>query len=86
MATIKISSREFNQDTAKAKRAASQGPVFITTRGKAAYVLLSMTSYMELKDEPEDIVKQLSMSAESADIEFEPPRLSDGIFKAADFS
>ena len=29
-----LSSREFNQDTARAKRAANDGPVFITDRGK----------------------------------------------------
>ncbi len=33
MAITKLSSREFNQDTSKAKRAAKKGPVFITDRG-----------------------------------------------------
>ena len=33
-----ISSREFNQDVSKAKRAAEQGPVFITDRGTPAHV------------------------------------------------
>ena len=32
--TSTFSSREFNQDTARAKRAANLGPVFITDRGK----------------------------------------------------
>ena len=34
MAIKTVSSREFNQDTSGAKRAASSGPVFITDRGK----------------------------------------------------
>jgi len=34
MAITKLSSREFNQDTSRAKRAAKRGPVFITDRGR----------------------------------------------------
>jgi hypothetical protein len=33
MAITTISSREFNQDTSRAKKAALQGPVIITDRG-----------------------------------------------------
>ena len=43
-----ISSREFNQDTSGAKKAAERGPVYITDRGKPAHVLLTYTSYEEL--------------------------------------
>ena len=32
MSITKLSSREFNQDTSRAKRAAKKGPVFITDR------------------------------------------------------
>ena len=35
-----ITSREFNQDVSKAKRAALKGPIFITDRGRPAHVLL----------------------------------------------
>jgi len=34
---VTITSRVFNQDAAGAKRAASQGPVFITDRGRPAH-------------------------------------------------
>lgn len=34
-----LSSREFNQDTSRAKKAALIGPVFITDRGKPAHVI-----------------------------------------------
>ena len=38
MTVITFSSREFNQDTSGAKKAAAQGPVFITDRGRPAYI------------------------------------------------
>ncbi|MCF9010316.1 type II toxin-antitoxin system Phd/YefM family antitoxin, partial [Pseudomonas carnis] len=38
MTITTISSREFNQDTSGAKKAARKGPVFITDRGKPAHV------------------------------------------------
>ena len=40
MAVTTISSREFNQDTSRAKKAASSGPVIITDRGQPAHVRL----------------------------------------------
>jgi prevent-host-death family protein len=40
-----LSSREFNQDTARAKRAAQKGPVFITTRGEPTHVLMTKADY-----------------------------------------
>lgn len=47
MAT-QISSREFNQDTGGAKKAAERGPVFITDRGRPSYVLLTFDAYEKL--------------------------------------
>jgi hypothetical protein len=38
----------FNQDAAGAKRAASQGPVFITNRGRPAHVLRSIADLLAL--------------------------------------
>ncbi|MHB8450474.1 MAG: type II toxin-antitoxin system prevent-host-death family antitoxin [Mycobacteriales bacterium] len=46
--TTQMSSREFNQDTSGAKRAAEGGPVFITDRGRPAHVLLTFEAYEEL--------------------------------------
>lgn len=43
-----ITSREFNQDTAGAKRAADSGPVVITDRGRPAHVLLTFEAYLRL--------------------------------------
>jgi PHD/YefM family antitoxin component YafN of YafNO toxin-antitoxin module len=47
MATTTISSREFNQNTSEAKRAAKNGPVFITDRRQPAHVLLSIEELPE---------------------------------------
>ena len=48
MMTVTMSSREFNQDTSRAKKAASKGPVFITDRGRPAHVLLTIEDYRRL--------------------------------------
>ncbi len=40
-----LSSREFNQDTGRAKKASKNGPVFITDRGRPAHVLLTIEEY-----------------------------------------
>ena len=84
MAVLTVSSREFNQDTGRAKRASSKGPVFITDRGRPAHVLLSIEEYRRLTGKPRSLVDALSMPG-LAEIEFDPPRLRDSV-RAADFS
>jgi prevent-host-death family protein len=71
-----LSSRDFNQDTAGAKRAAKDGPVFITDRGRPAYVLLTIEDYRRKAGATKSIAEALGM-AEASDIEFEPPRIDD---------
>ncbi|MEQ1949944.1 type II toxin-antitoxin system prevent-host-death family antitoxin [Mesorhizobium sp. CN2-181] len=46
-----FTSREFNQDTARAKRAAKDGPVFITTRGEATHVLITKEEFDRLENQ-----------------------------------
>lgn len=84
MDTKTITSRQFNQDTARAKRAAQDGPVFITDRGQPAHVLLSIAAYRSLTDRAPNLVELLGM-AEGADIEFEPGRVGDIIARPFDF-
>lgn len=84
MGITTISSRDFNQDTSRAKKASSSGPVFITDRGKPAHVLLSMEEYQRLSGQRRSIVDALSMPG-LADIEFDPPRSRD-LAQSADFS
>jgi prevent-host-death family protein len=82
MTVTTLSSREFNQDVSRAKRAADKGPVIITDRGEPAYVLLRHDEYERLTDQGKTIRDLLDLPG-TEDIEFEPPRL-DGIFRAAD--
>lgn len=56
-----LSSRQFNQDTARAKKAARDGPVFITDRGRPAYVLVTIEQYRQVAGEHENIVELLAM-------------------------
>jgi PHD/YefM family antitoxin component YafN of YafNO toxin-antitoxin module len=71
-----LTSREFNQGVARAKRAAQAGPVIITDRGRPAYVLMRHDTYRRLAARGSGIRALLS-DPESADVEFEPPRLGD---------
>jgi len=85
MATTKLSSREFNQDTGRAKRAAKRGPVFITDRGRPSHVLLSVEEYQKLTEGQKSIVDLLGMP-KAAEVEFEPPRLKGKLRRPADLS
>ncbi|MFN7229951.1 MAG: type II toxin-antitoxin system prevent-host-death family antitoxin [Synechococcaceae cyanobacterium] len=58
---LTITSRAFNQDAAGAKRAANQGPVFITDRGRPAHVLLSIEAYRRLLGQGHPIADLLAM-------------------------
>lgn len=68
-----FSSRDFNRDVSAAKRAADDGPVVITDRGKPAYVLVSIDEYRRIKDR-RSIVDILQMDD---DIDFEPVLMQD---------
>ena len=82
--TITMTSREFNQDAGRAKRAALNGPVFITDRGKAAHVLLTIEEYQRLSAPRRNLADMLACRGE--DFMFEPPRLQGALFKAEDLS
>ncbi len=79
MAITTLSSREFNQDTSRAKKAARKGPVFITDRGRPAHVLLSIKQYEKLTGKQKSIIEMLAMP-EVAEIDFEPPRIGGDEF------
>jgi prevent-host-death family protein len=65
MATT-FSSRDFNQRSGDAKKAASKGPVMITDRGRATHVLLSIEDYRKLASTGRGIAELLAESAVSA--------------------
>lgn len=48
MTVTTLSGRELNHDLGRAKRAAKDGPVIITDRGRPAHVLLSFDEYKRL--------------------------------------
>jgi prevent-host-death family protein len=85
MPTTKVSSREFNQDISRAKRAADRGPVIITDRGKPAYVLLRHDAYRRLVGRGRTILELLDLPG-TEDIDFDPPRFGSGIFRPPDLS
>ena len=83
MAITTLSSREFNQKTSEAKKAAEKGPVFITDRGRTAHVLITFDEYVRLSGKSGSILDRLAMAG-NQDFEFEPPRMGDKIFRPVD--
>jgi len=75
MTSKSFSSRQFNQDSSGAKKAANDGPVFITDRGNPSHVLISIGAYLELTGSTSNIVDLLSM--DGCDDDFEPVRLTN---------
>ena len=78
-----LSSREFNQDTGRAKKAARRGPVIITDRGQPSHVLLTFDDYQKLILRQENLVDLLGepSGVEDADLQTtplrDPPRPAD---------
>ena len=79
-----LSSREFNRDTSRAKKAAKLGPVFITDRGRPAHVLLTIEEYRRVTGRGERIADLLAMPG-IEDIELEIPIMRD-LPESADLS
>ena len=80
----KLSSREFNQDAGRAKKAAQRGPVIITDRDRPTHVLLSFEEYRRITGRKRNILEMLAMP-ELAAIEFDPPRLGGEAHVPAEF-
>jgi prevent-host-death family protein len=79
-----LTSRELNQDTSRAKRAAQSGPVIITDRGRPSHVLLSIEEYRRLTGAARNLVDLLAMRDDVGHIDFEPPRLAGRLAEPAD--
>jgi prevent-host-death family protein len=69
-----LSSREFNQDTGRAKKASKTGPVIITDRGKPAHVLMTFSDYQRVVGKTKNILDLVGMKG-AGDIEFEPAKI-----------
>jgi hypothetical protein len=77
-----LSSRAFNQDASRAKKAALAGPVFITDRGRPAHVLLTIEEYQKVSGGGQSILDLLSMP-EAKEIEFTPKKVRGKLFRPA---
>ena len=84
MTITTLSSRQFNQDASKAKKAAMAGPVFITDRGRPAHVLLTFEEYKKITGGRTKIADLLAMPGID-EIELDIPQLRD-LAQPADFS
>ena len=84
MTVTTVTSRQFNQDASGAKKAAQQGPVFITDRGRPAHVLLTIEDYRRLTGGDMSLAEALAQPGDAADFDVDLPRV-DGLFKPADF-
>jgi prevent-host-death family protein len=83
MSISTISSREFNQDIGRAKKAAKKGPVIITDHGRPSYILLTIEEYQKLTETQKSILDFLAMPG-LADMDFDIPRFKDSLCEPAD--
>jgi PHD/YefM family antitoxin component YafN of YafNO toxin-antitoxin module len=84
-----FSSREFNQDTARAKRVAKHGLVFITDRGRPSHVLMSIEEYERLKGggapKPFKSLAEALAQKEGGDFDFDFPEFKGHSLKPPTF-
>lgn len=72
-----FSSRDFTRDVSAAKRAAVDGPVFITDRGRPAFALLKIEDYHRIAGHGELTLLEVMDGIPGGDVfEFDPPRLN----------
>ena len=75
-----FSCRDLTRGGSAVKRAAADGPVFITNRGRPAYVLLKIEDYYRITGNGEGTLLEIMDGIPGGDgIEFEPPRLDSRI-------
>ena len=72
-----FSSRDFTRDVSAAKRAAVDGPVFITDRGRPAFALLKIDDYYRIAGQGKTTLLDVMDGIPGGDdIDFDPPRLN----------
>jgi hypothetical protein len=76
MAVHTFSSREFTRDVSAAKRAAIEGPVFITDRGRPAFALLQIADYYRMVGQTQgSLLEVMDGIACASGIDFNPPKI-----------
>jgi len=73
MTVTTLSSRELDRDVSSAKKAAQNGPVIITDRGRPSHVLMTYGEFERLSRTRRSLASALSMPGLS-DIEIAPTR------------
>lgn len=76
MSVHTFSSRDFSRDMKAVKKAAAEGPVFITDRGRPAYALLKIEDYHKLANEKPKSLLDVMDAVGGGNFEFEPPVLT----------
>lgn len=75
-----FSSRDFTRDVSAAKRAAVDGPVFITDRGRPAFALLNIEEYYRIIGHGEPTLLNIMDGIPGGEgFEFTPPQLNMNI-------
>ncbi|HWK64280.1 MAG TPA: type II toxin-antitoxin system Phd/YefM family antitoxin [Rhizobiaceae bacterium] len=77
MGITTLTSRELNHDVSSAKKAAKDGPVIITDRGKPSHVLMTYDDFRRLSGKHRSLAQALAMPGLS-DIDFDPSRAEIG--------
>ena len=88
MGITTVSSREFNQDVSRAKRASLIGPVFITDRGRPAHVLMTHDDFRRMACREPSLIELLvdpTIITQPED-EWLPPRSGDSSFRDIEFT
>jgi hypothetical protein len=76
MAVHNVSNRDFIRDVSAAKRAALDGPVFITEEGRPGYVLMKIDDYRMMVNDSTSLLEVMDNIPGGEGIDFSAPQLS----------
>jgi PHD/YefM family antitoxin component YafN of YafNO toxin-antitoxin module len=79
MSSTTLSTQEFSRNADAAARAAQEGPVFITDRGRTVHVLLNFSDYQRLVKEHRNMAELLSIPEIAAEVDFDPARSKETV-------
>jgi len=72
-----MTSREFNQRTSRAKKAAAAGPVVVTDRGRPDRVLLTYDAYLALAGVRKSLADAFTAMPDAGAVDVDFPRSRD---------
>ena len=79
MAVHNVSNRDFIRDVSAAKRAALDGPVFITEKGRPAYVFMKIDDYRMMVNGSHSLLDVMDNIPGGEGIDFDAPEMSIAI-------